>query len=155
MRLAFDEIGLPADNMNFDGPFLRQKGMNRVLFYPGTFNPPHKGHRDLLMHTFTNAGDDLHIAAGIILPTDDERLALKMSSQKHILHLTKHQRAALLRGAAFPAETFFIFDHSEENWRKFRAALMSVFQEARLEVKLVILGGPDWIKMEGAHDPAH
>lgn len=155
IRHAFDEIGLPTDDVSFEGPFLRQKGINRILFYPGTFNPPHKGHRDLLAHSFANAGDDLHIAAAIILPTDDERLELKMSSQQYTLKLNKFQRAALLRNSALQAQAFLIFDHSEEDWRRFRAALMSVFQQACIEVKLVMLGGPDWIKMEAAHDPAY
>lgn len=131
----------------------RQRGINRLILYPGTFNPPHKGHQDLLRYAFANAGEDLHIAAAIILPIEDYRLARKMESKKYVLRLPKAQRVELFKQSGLPKESFWIFEHFDGDWDVFWAFLVMLLSRERIEVKLIMLGGPDWIKIDSAHDP--
>lgn len=154
-REALAEAGLDASQCSFQGPLLRQHGINRILFYPGSFNPPHKGHVQLLRHAFENAGEDLHIAGGVILPIDDERLQNKMRAKQYGFVLKKAQRIELLEKSGMPGNTFWVFGFSEKDWTSFQAALIQVCSKAKLDVKLVMLAGPDGVKIEGAPDPVY
>jgi hypothetical protein len=40
-----------CDNPHGQAPTLRDDGENRIMIYPGCFNPPHVGHTGLLWHT--------------------------------------------------------------------------------------------------------
>ena len=82
-------------------PTLRSDRENRVLVFPGSFNPPHLGHAALLWHTYLCL-DDKTIAA-MILPM---RTASASASKKKLtkaanprdgraFKLSSHQRAQL------------------------------------------------------------
>lgn len=50
-------------------PKLRKDTVNKILAYPGSFDPPHRGHLELLTHVFHHRDD---IIAAIVLPLDDD-----------------------------------------------------------------------------------
>ena len=52
------------------GPVLQRGRENRIIIYPGCFNPPHTGHAALLWHTYLNT-DANTIAAMIFALSDD------------------------------------------------------------------------------------
>jgi hypothetical protein len=70
-------------------PPLLRRNRSRILFYPGSFNSLHRGHRALLEHGFGQNGEDVNIIAAIILPLDDESLGRKVAAQGGTPVLTK------------------------------------------------------------------
>ncbi|KFA79773.1 hypothetical protein S40288_00723 [Stachybotrys chartarum IBT 40288] len=127
-------------------PLLRPHGMNRLLVFPGSFNPPHRGHSDLLSFAFRNAGDDMHVTGAIILLTDDNRLIDKNASVDNALVLPKETRAQLCR-AQFPDDWAWVYDGSEDSWPGFQKGLVDKLQKDRIELKFMLLGGPDWFSV--------
>ncbi|CAM1500511.1 Fc.00g096730.m01.CDS01 [Cosmosporella sp. VM-42] len=130
-------------------PALRKYGMNRILLFPGSFNPPHEGHKALLRYVKENAGEDLHIVAAIVLPTDDQRLEDKTSEDENPLVLTKEQRVNLWRGQNLRNNWVWIYDQSEPNWAKFKPTLEKNIRKDGFDFKFILLGGPDWIGNNG------
>ena len=57
-------------------PLLSKDRVNRVLSYPGSFNPPHVGHLAVLRHAFESS-PDLNIVAGIVFPVAVEYIKEK------------------------------------------------------------------------------
>lgn len=138
-----------------DPPLLRSRGVNRILIYPGSFNPPHKGHMQLLNHVFHNAGDDLQIAAAIILPVDDVRLAIKTRHEKRTLVLPRERRNELWRSSGVLTDRIWLCDRSESDWEKLKKKLEDKFREKNVEVKFILLGGPDWVNSTRIPEPAY
>lgn len=56
----------PIFTPSLNPPILRPGRINRVLIFPGCFNPPHKGHVQTLSHGFHNIGADLNVVATVI-----------------------------------------------------------------------------------------
>ncbi|KAM4066798.1 hypothetical protein HRG_000820 [Hirsutella rhossiliensis] len=137
-----------------DSPILRpNRAPNHVLLYPGSFNPPHRGHQALLDHVLRNAGDDLFLAAAIILPTDDDKLAAKNTKDEQPFLLTKAKRANLWHEAGLPKDRVWVFEGSEDSWKSFRARLQKNLARRCIDLRFVLLVGPDWISSRAASDP--
>ncbi|KAJ3524105.1 hypothetical protein NM208_g12185 [Fusarium decemcellulare] len=136
-------------------PLLRTHGVNRILVYPGSFNPPHQGHLDLLRYVFQNAGDDLHIIGAIVIMTDDNRLRDKLSNEKDPLILPREQRVKLWRGDGIPVDWAWVYDKSEASWADFRTKLLKQANRDRIDLKFILLGGPDAISAEGTFNPEY
>jgi hypothetical protein len=72
-------------------PTLERHRSNRVLVFKGCFNPPHRGHRELLLHTYLCT--DSKTIAAIVAPRDDDDLDPKYLQQS--LTFTEQQRKQL------------------------------------------------------------
>ncbi|KAM0438747.1 hypothetical protein ACHAPT_001505 [Fusarium lateritium] len=172
--MAFPRLGDYAERVHFNGqdaskssnrsfnngsakspPILRPRGVNRILLYPGSFNPPHQGHLDLLRYVFENAGEDLHIVGAIVIMTDETRLEDKLSNEENPLILTREERVRLWRGNGIPVDWVWIYDRSEASWAEFRPQLAREFSKDHIEVKFILLGGPDAISAEGTYNPEY
>ncbi|KAF5000415.1 hypothetical protein FGRMN_1746 [Fusarium graminum] len=134
-------------------PLLRPRGVNRILLFPGSFNPPHQGHLDLLKHVFDNAGEDLNIIAAIIVVTDDDRLEMKMEDKNTSIILPRKQRANLWRGNGIPVDWAWVYNNTELSWPGFRANLVRELRKDRIELKFMLLCGPDAITGDGGYNP--
>lgn len=127
---------------------LRSRGVNRILLYPGSFNPPHRGHVDLLTHVYNNAGDDLRIVAAIIIPIDDYKLRNKTANDVNPIILDKEQRSKLWNGDGMMMDWAWVFDRSEGDWFNFRADLMETVKRDGIDLKFVLLAGPDRVGVQ-------
>ncbi|KAH7255369.1 uncharacterized protein BKA55DRAFT_537782 [Fusarium redolens] len=133
-------------------PLIRGR-VNRILLFPGSFNPPHQGHLNLLKHVFYNAGQDLNIIAAIIINTDDERLKMKMDKRETGIVLSREQRADLWRGDGIPVDWAWVYDNSEASWAGFRTKLVNELKRDGIDLKFVLLFGPDAITAAGGYNP--
>jgi hypothetical protein len=130
-------------------PRLHPGKVNRILLFPGAFNPPHCGHLDLLRHAIDNCGSDANVIGAIVFPMDDGDLQQKLRSESSSLLLHKHERVRLWRGNV-PADDFWVYDDSENALRKFQHELIDRVAQDGLELKFSLLCGPD--HMQGMSD---
>lgn len=148
-----------ASNRPFKGgkpkntPLLLRRGVNRILLFPGSFNPPHRGHLQLLQHAFENARDDLGIVAAIIIITDDDRLRDKLSGEENAITFSKEQRAKLWRFNIETLDWAWVYDVSEVGWETMRPELIRNAKKDGMDVKFILLGGPDSVGAERRIDP--
>ncbi|KAM0555175.1 hypothetical protein ACHAPJ_006529 [Fusarium lateritium] len=136
-------------------PRLRPHGVNRILLFHGSFNPPHQGHLKLLKHIFENAGEDLHVIGAIILPTDDEMLKNKMAQRDNAIMLSREQRVNLWHGDGIPVDWAWVYDKPEASWAEFRTKLMNELSKDQIELKFTLLCGPDAITADGGYNPEY
>ncbi|KND91524.1 hypothetical protein TOPH_03847 [Tolypocladium ophioglossoides CBS 100239] len=153
--LRNDPSQRPFNNGNAqDPPLLRpNRAPNHVLLYPGCFNPPHKGHLALLNQVLRNAGADLSLAAAVIVLTDDDKLAAKNRKEERPLLLSKARRAALWREAGITGDRVWVFGGSEDSWKGLRGQLQRNLARQKIDLRFLLLVGPDWISVRSATDP--
>jgi hypothetical protein len=113
-------------------PRLETTQTNRILLYPGSFNPPHHGHLALLSHAFESSRDDINIIAAIILPLDDDCVEEKCRDAGEDVVLTKDQRVRLWRGESGPNDWYWVYDRSMEEWDSFRNRLCRRHHSGRI-----------------------
>ncbi|KAL4899436.1 hypothetical protein BDW74DRAFT_183688 [Aspergillus multicolor] len=138
-------------------PKLLPNTVNRILFYPGSFNPPHLGHYTLLHHVFTNAPADLNLIAAFIWPLSDDSVAAKNTDrgQEDDLVLTRKQRVQLWLGHGLPAYIFVCepsiasFRSSYAEWEALRNRLAEEVGRDGLTLEFCCLLGPDCIEKLG------
>ncbi|KAJ4122684.1 hypothetical protein NW768_010121 [Fusarium equiseti] len=133
-------------------PMLRRGVTNRILIYPGSFNPPHRGHLGLLSHAFYNAGVDLNIIAAIIVVTDDHYLEYKMETRDNAIVIPKEKRVKLWKGSGIPFDWAYVFDGPGKEWAPFRADLANEARKDGFDLKYIVLNGPDVITGDRGFD---
>lgn len=122
-------------------PLLDKDRVNRILLYPGSFNPPHHGHEALLNHAFAN-GHDMNIIAAIILPTDDDQLESKCAALGESLMLSKQERARLWKGWG-EHDWAWVYDCSMFSWFSFQRRLTESVAHDGFDLQFVLLSGRD------------
>lgn len=127
-------------------PFLKSGRINRILVYPGSFNPPHRGHFELLRHGFGEAGRDMNTIAATVLPLDDESLVKKLRGQENALIFTKAERIRLWKGYG-SSDWCWIFDGSVSEWCGFQKRLTQAITKDGFDISWVVLCGPDYVKV--------
>src|SRR5271155_1648820 len=122
-------------------PLLSKDRVNRVLIYPGSFNPPHVGHLGVLRHAFESS-PDLNIVAGIVLLVAVEHIEEKNWRSGRRLVLSREQRSELWkRDARFPAWAF------APNYKcssvELREKIANAAKKDGYEILYINLCGPD------------
>jgi hypothetical protein len=122
-------------------PMLVSDRSNRILVYPGSFNPPHLRHQELLCHGFSRSRSDLNIIAAIVLPLDDASLISKFKAQKGAQIFTKAQRVRIWKDYV-PSDWHWVYDRSIEEWFAFKDRLIEAIAQDGFDIKFVCLCGP-------------
>jgi hypothetical protein len=120
-------------------PLLSKDKVNRVLIYPGSFNPPHVGHLGVLRHAFESS-PDLNIVAGIVFPLAVEYIEEKNCESGRCLVLSREQRSELWkRDARFPA---WAFAPNCKSSGQLREKIANAAKKDGYEILYIRLGGP-------------
>ncbi|KID63637.1 uncharacterized protein G6M90_00g064370 [Metarhizium brunneum] len=117
------------------------KTVNKILVYPGSFDPPHRGRLELLTHVFHHRDD---IIAVIVIPLDDDDIRTKCRATGDKLLFTKQERVKIWRGHG-PSDWLWVFDRSATDWSPFRRNLIKATAEDGFRLDFVLLAGPDQI----------
>jgi cytidyltransferase-like protein len=148
-KCRYSQYGYPTDRIFDVGithrrPLLQRNRINRILLYPGCFNPPHNGHLALLTRAFAT-GQDVNIVAAIILPLDDDAVNAKCRALGSGLVFTKEERVRLWRGYV-PHDWYWIYDQDLRQWSSFRRLLTDIITQDGFDIDFAVLAGPDHIK---------
>lgn len=161
-REVATECNIPIPN---DSPFfvhrqdpgisaIHSGDYNRVLLFPGAFNPPHHGHLSLLLSILRNMMKHLNISNVIIYPHDDRHILEKTRDETRKLHLSQAERSALWRNAdEFPANDTWVFEGSKRSLTRFQRELQKRMRREGLNLTFLLLVGPDWMSTRGVYDP--
>jgi hypothetical protein len=131
---------------NGNTPRLRKDQVNRIIIYSGKFNPPHRGHRELLLHTYLS--NDSKTIAAMILPgstdgTKDQKYDLKKAVN---LYLSRQHRDELWRDELM-ARWSWIFPGSRRNYKTFLNRLYTIARQDGYSIHFYLLAGPDHVTL--------
>ena len=124
-------------------PTLESNRTNRILLYPGTFNPPHQGHRALLCHAFQSS-QDINTIAAIIIPGGNSAVRNKCSRNGTSTVFTKEERIRLWQGG-LPHDWCWVYPGRVRDFSLFCLHLTEAITRDGFEVKFALLLGPDHI----------
>ena len=135
----------PPDNRIFDSlrsaPMLNKTEINQILIYPGSFNPPHRGHLHLLKHVFTRGAHDLNIIAAIILPRSDESVRRKVKDEHGLFMFGRDERCFLWKqDVCFPPWAW-VYEKSTASFQGFLERLIQATQKDGYSIEVLILYG--------------
>jgi len=131
---------------------LKQNGQNRILIYPGAFNPPHRGHDALLKTAFHNIRGAI---VAVVIPKTDDWLRCKMKGQEHPIHFTLAQRSRLWQGGRDAVELHgwrWVWEGDENDFELFYHRLRRQLQKDGYAVTFVSLKGPDYVSQHREPD---
>lgn len=131
-------------------PTLRSNRQNRVLLFPGSFNPPHLGHAALLWHTYL-CTDDKTIAA-IVFPLDAEALSCKDGTEVNgkKFMLSKYQRVQLWQDTALRHFTWIYPAEDLDEHENFLASIKTAAEQDGYEITFPTLYGGDHFDQHGS-----
>ncbi|KAK9780101.1 hypothetical protein SCAR479_03225 [Seiridium cardinale] len=135
-------------------PMLRRDCTNRIIYYIGSFNPPHLGHLALIDHVFSNTNHASSLASSTPPPAGTlNAVALFWATAEaqvpalH-LHLDIDQRSKLLRDGIpedLKRKGVWAFPEDLGEWWTFHPRLRDVCERDGFELEFVELLGPDYV----------
>ncbi|KAI0851550.1 hypothetical protein F5Y00DRAFT_267733 [Daldinia vernicosa] len=129
-------------------PQLRQDRTNRIIIYPGVFNPPHRAHQAMVHYAFS-CSQDIDAIAVIVIPVSDRTSnnSSNNSSKKYVEDacFTMAQRVRLWSGDNGPHDWLWVYDQGGSKWDTFRRDLTCAIQKDGFILEFVYLSGPDRI----------
>ncbi|KAI2626437.1 hypothetical protein GGR54DRAFT_470320 [Hypoxylon sp. NC1633] len=127
-------------------PQLEKGRKNRIIVYPGCFNPPHRGHQALINRAFS-CTQDIHVVAAIVIPIGD--LAGRGKAYGNEVLFTLAERVRLWTGDHGPHDWLWVYPHGKYHWKYFQARLTSAASRDGFRLQFLYLGGPDNVGNDG------
>ncbi|KAK2609085.1 hypothetical protein QQS21_002312 [Conoideocrella luteorostrata] len=130
------------------------EGNNRILLFPGSFNPPHQGHLALLNATIGWTMKHLNIRGIILFPRDGKELEPKILDERFSIILDKGKRIELWRESGdIPENDMWLFDSDRDSLSRFQRQLQRNLKKTRIKLSFMLLIGPDWMSTHTRYDP--
>ncbi|XXG99597.1 hypothetical protein Hte_005938 [Hypoxylon texense] len=123
-------------------PQLEQCRMNRIIVYPGCFNPPHRGHQALINRAFS-CTRDINVIAAIIVPVTGQR-----KQYTDDVWFEKAQRIQLWTGNQGPHDWLWFYERRGREWDEFQERLISAVKRDGFHLEFILLCGPDNVDMD-------
>ncbi|KAK8026305.1 hypothetical protein PG990_004128 [Apiospora arundinis] len=132
---------------------------NRIIYYIGTFNPPHQGHIALLDHVYRHSRDpdSFNAVAVIVMAHGESWVRRKVRGDAKPLQLTFDQRRRLLEdGLDNSAQTtdnmrswLWVMPRDVNGWWAFQSKLAAACTKDGFALEFHELLGPDYVKASG------
>jgi hypothetical protein len=120
-------------------PTLENDRINRIIIYPGAFNPPHLYHMQVLRHGLQRSGQDLNVITAIVLPQDDEEIVEK---RNRTIFFPMAQRLRLWGADSH----FWVYGGGHAEFELFKDRLERIIVQDGYQLEFVLLCGGDNIK---------
>lgn len=148
----------PPNNPIFDSlhpPRLRKNLTNRILAYPGSFNPPHRGHLHLLKHAFTRGTHGLHVIAAIIIPASDTSVAKKAKTEDGNFMFSSGERCHLWRSDLCFPPWAWVYNNGMTSFSDFSKQLIQAAKKDGFLLEFVPLYGAGSVSPLHLPDPVY
>lgn len=129
-------------------PMLHKDRTNHVLFYRGSFNPPHQGHKDALCHAFFRAGNNLNIVAAVVVFTSDVHIAGKLAERnpgRAPLVFKKADRIRLWNSSGLHGNWHCCWGFEQDYLGAFRATVAKLASKDGYNIETVYILGGDYV----------
>lgn len=145
LQMAYKEVGLTSEDafrsIEALEATLQSNSENLLLVYGGSFNPPHRGHIDVIL---SGLRPEVAAVAIVILPSEDWHLRDKVSKSYPDFFLSQKRRADLLGAiSSIPKARVWVWPAT---WYPFKPFCQALFRSAKasgFRLAFARLVGPD------------
>ncbi|KAK7921727.1 hypothetical protein PG985_009749 [Apiospora marii] len=143
---AGEEEGTPPP------PTLRRDRPNRIIYYIGSFHPPHLGHAALLDHAYrhSNDPDGFNAVAVFVMAHGNSWVQRKVRNDAQPLQLTFDQRRRLVEDGLGEERRrwLWVLPRDVNAWWVFQAKLHEACARDGFALEFHELLGPDYVKAD-------
>ncbi|KAE8372778.1 hypothetical protein BDV26DRAFT_297525, partial [Aspergillus bertholletiae] len=123
---------------------------NLIIIYGGSFNPPHKGHLEVLL---SGLHPELGAAAVLVLPSEDFHLRHKLANNHLEFFLSQDRRADLLDALpGIPKDRVWVWSSTWYPLKPFMETLVRLTRADGFQVAFAHLVGPDNLNLQNPLD---
>lgn len=145
VRLASDDLLSSVDGI--DGQ-LQPGRDNLILVYGGSFNPPHRGHLDVLL---SGLRPEVSPVAVVVLPSENFHLRHKLAGKEANFFLNRQRRADLWNAIpSLPKNIVWVWPSTWYPFLPFTEAVVRLAKDDGFRIAFCHLIGPDNLN---PHDP--
>lgn len=133
-------------------PTLRRDRKNRIIYYIGSFNPPHLGHVALLDHIYHHSHDPtgFNAVAVLVMAHGESWVKRKVRHDAEPLQLTFDQRRRLVEDGLGEARRrwLWVLPRDVNAWWVFQSQLHDACARDGFALEFYELLGPDYVKAD-------
>ncbi|KAK8038542.1 hypothetical protein PG993_006953 [Apiospora rasikravindrae] len=133
-------------------PTLRRDRKNRIIYYIGSFNPPHAGHAALLDHIYQHSRSptSFNAVAVLVLAHGESWVRRKVRNDPEPLHLTFERRRRLLEDGlgAERRRWLWVLPRDVNAWWVFQTKLHDACARDGFALEFHELLGPDYVRAD-------